>query len=98
MGLPRVFQAINWSYLYEGGGSSDYDNFNRVDSVFAYAMQTDYHYYQFHRSAERYFDADEGFPLAEAVYIYSNIRGGLGVFAGYNKRVYFWAATPQGDD
>ena len=92
-----VFQATTWSYPYEGGGSTDYGNFNRIDSVFAYVMQTDYHYYQFHKSVENYYDSDDGFIFSEAVYIYSNIKGGLGVFAGYNQRVYFWTATPEED-
>lgn len=92
-----VFQATTWSYPYEGGGSTDYGNFNRVDSVFAYVMQTDYHYYQFHKSVENYYNSDDGFIFSEAVYIYSNIKGGLGVFAGYNQRVYFWTATPEED-
>ena len=92
-----VFQATTWSYPYEGGGSTDYGNFNRVDSVFAYVMQTDYHYYQFHKSVENYYNSDDGFIFSEAVYIYSNIKGGLGVFGGYNQRVYFWTATPEED-
>ncbi len=92
-----VFQATTWSYPYEGGGSTDYGNFNRIDSVFAYVMQTDYHYYQFHKSVENYYNSDDGFIFSEAVYIYSNIKGGLGVFGGYNQRVYFWTATPEED-
>ena len=92
-----VFSGSTWSYLNLGGSSYDFDNSNRIDSVFAYVMQTDYHYYQFHRSVENYNNSDDGFIFSEAVYIYSNIRGGLGVFGGYNQKNYFWIATPEED-
>ncbi|MBW6480388.1 MAG: DUF4249 domain-containing protein [Bacteroidales bacterium] len=93
----RVFKGSTWGYLNLGGGSIDYGNFNRIDSVFAYVMQTDYHYYQFHKSVENYYNSDDGFIFSEAVYIYSNIKGGLGVFGGYNQKNYFWTATPEED-
>jgi hypothetical protein len=71
--------------------SSDYPPDNpgytneSVDSIFVYVMQTDENYYLFHRSYENYFDYGD-FLLEEGILIYSNIEGGLGVFAGYNRK------------
>jgi hypothetical protein len=60
-----------------------------VDSIFIYLLQTDYHYYRFHKSVNEYGYYDEDFPFAESVHIYSNIKGGLGTFAGYNRRNFY---------
>jgi hypothetical protein len=60
-----------------------------VDSMFIYLLQTDIHYYRYHKSASSYFYYNDDFPFSEAVHIYTNIQGGLGVFAGYNRRNYY---------
>ena len=60
-----------------------------VDSIFIYLLQTDYHYYRFHKSVSDYGYYDEDFPFAESVLIYSNINGGLGIFSGYNRRDFY---------
>lgn len=51
------------------------------DSAFLkiYVMNTDKSYYLYHKSIENYEDGEN--PFAEPVPIYSNIEGGLGVFA-----------------
>jgi len=90
----RIFRATNWGFINLSGGTGNFHN-NRIDSIYAFVLQTDYNYFQFHQSVENYFYFDDDFPFSEAVHIYSNIQGGLGVFGGYNQKIYFWAATPQ---
>ncbi|KAA5538670.1 DUF4249 domain-containing protein [Adhaeribacter rhizoryzae] len=45
---------------------------------------TDQHYYRYHRSVYQQADTD-GNPFAEPTLIYTNLQGGLGVFAAYNE-------------
>lgn len=59
--------------------------FETIDSVFVYIMQTDENYYLFHESLQNYNNFGNS-PFTESVLIYSNIEGGLGVFAGYNRK------------
>ncbi len=47
-------------------------------------MNVDVPYYEFHRSLENY-NGDN--PFTEPSLIYTNVRGGLGVFASYNRSV-----------
>jgi hypothetical protein len=47
-------------------------------------LHTDEPYYQYHRSI-RTASRSEGNPFAEPVLVYSNVTGGLGVFAAYNR-------------
>ena len=93
-----VFRASTSFRLNLQNGTSNTPEPTRIDSLFVFAMQTDFHYYQFHRSVENYFYFDDDFPFAESVHIYSNIQGGLGVFGGYNKKLLLVAATPQGNE
>jgi hypothetical protein len=60
----------------------------KTDTLFVEVLQTNRDYYLFHKSAENYFYYNLDFPFAEAVYIYSNFSGAMGVFAGYNKKTY----------
>jgi hypothetical protein len=48
-------------------------------------LHTDENYYRYHDAIPRQGDSD-GNPFAEPVPIPSNINGGLGCFAGYNRR------------
>ena len=52
------------------------------DSIFLLLLTTDEHYYRYHKDLESYVPEN---PFAEPVHIYSNIEGGLGVFAGFNR-------------
>jgi hypothetical protein len=45
---------------------------------------TDRAYFRYHQSLEQHQDAD-GNPFAEPVLVYSNVTGGLGIFAAYNQ-------------
>jgi hypothetical protein len=87
-GKTYRFMSTYWSYFggYPGFGdpSGEYPS-DIIDSAFIYVLQTDYNYYQFHKSYDTYNNAD-GNPFAEIVQIYTNIEGGLGVFGGYNKK------------
>ncbi|MFW5793457.1 MAG: DUF4249 domain-containing protein [Bacteroidota bacterium] len=44
-------------------------------------LTTDEHYYKYHKDLEYYYPDD---LFSESVHVYSNIKGGLGIFAGYN--------------
>ena len=52
--------------------------------VFLLLNHTDFAYYEFHRSLER-FSGDN--PFVEPSLIYTNVKGGFGVFAGFNQSV-----------
>lgn len=45
-------------------------------------LSTDEHYYRFHKSLEGIYDLTDN-PFAESAHLYSNIEGGLGVFASF---------------
>lgn len=59
------------------------DYYYSADSVFLklYLLSTDKSYYLYHKSLNNY--QDGGNPFSEATPVYSNITGGLGVFASY---------------
>lgn len=57
------------------------------DTVQISVMQTDEAFYLFHSSLDNY-GGDN--PFTEATPIYSNIKNGLGVFAGYTSQKYFF--------
>lgn len=70
----------------------------QIDSLYVFALQGDKHYYHFHKTAKEYEYTGDDFPFSEPVIIYSNIDGGLGVFAGYNMQMYFIAEHKFGFD
>ncbi len=45
-------------------------------------LSSDEHYYRFHKSLEGIYDITDN-PFAESAHLYSNIEGGLGVFASF---------------
>ncbi len=63
-------------YNYEGGNNT----------LFISMQNTDEHYYNFHR-AFRQANYSDGNPFAEPFPLYSNINGGLGIFAAFNGRI-----------
>lgn len=52
--------------------------------IFLQIMNVDVPYYEFHRSLENY-NGDN--PFTEPSLIYTNVKGGFGVFAGYNQSI-----------
>jgi len=50
--------------------------------VHLYALSVDEHYYHFHWSLDNIEDFEDN-PFAESTHLYSNVEGGLGVFASY---------------
>ena len=52
--------------------------------VFIQLLHTDIHYYQYHRSVQQ---SRGDNPFTEPSLVYTNVTGGLGVFAGYNRSV-----------
>ncbi|TVR37915.1 MAG: DUF4249 domain-containing protein [Bacteroidia bacterium] len=71
------------AYIYnDPNGPDDEPDENNPISILL--LTTDEHYYRYHRSLENYYPDDF---FSEPVHIYSNVDGGLGVFAGYNRSV-----------
>ncbi|MGV3502945.1 MAG: DUF4249 domain-containing protein [Adhaeribacter sp.] len=56
----------------------------RPADLHLYLAVTDRAYYLYHQSLDQHEDTN-GNPFAEPVLIYSNVTGGLGVFAAYNQ-------------
>jgi hypothetical protein len=52
--------------------------------VYLVLLNTDFNYYQFHLSVRQ---ARRDNPFAEPSLVYSNIKGGLGIFAGLNQSI-----------
>jgi hypothetical protein len=67
---------------FTGGyfGNINYDSLE----LRCYLLNTDEHYYRYHQSIR---NSNVDNPFAEPGPIYSNVRGGLGVFAAYNQSV-----------
>ena len=60
-----------------------YRSLSYYDSAFitVFVMNTDESYYLYHKSLEEYSGSDN--PFSEAKPVYSNIKGGLGIFTSY---------------
>ena len=57
------------------------------DNFYVTLMATDENYYTFHKESELAGSGKNG-PFQEPVILVSNIEGGLGLFAAYNRRIY----------
>jgi len=77
-----------YNNYYWGNGVEVPEPISRIDTIFVDMMQTDFGFYRFHKSVNNYYNAEDSFPFAESVHIYSNIKGGLGVFGGFNKKTF----------
>ena len=66
------------------GTCEDYRDYYEADtpSVSFYLLNTDIHYYEYHRRRLEYFGDD---PFSEPFPQYTNVNGGLGVFCSYRK-------------
>lgn len=62
-----------------------YQNNGEDFRLYVSLLLTDANYFNYHRSANESSDGDN--PFAEPTPVYSNIRGGLGVFAGVNGKI-----------
>jgi hypothetical protein len=60
----------------------DYSGSDGENSLLIYIYSVDQHYYNFHKSIENVTDYEDN-PFAESSHLYSNIEGGLGIFASY---------------
>jgi hypothetical protein len=85
-GQTHLFRANYSSYIHP---SFPEQSITLVDSAFVYLLQTDLNYYHFHKSIKDSQDRGEDSPFTESVLIFSNIKGGLGVFAGYNRKDFY---------
>jgi hypothetical protein len=78
-GQRIVLRSIEFNPINVSLNSMD----NEIDSSFlrVYLLSTDKPYYDFHLSFHNYTTGDD--PFAEPTFIYSNIKGGVGIFASY---------------
>ncbi|MDZ4666375.1 MAG: DUF4249 domain-containing protein [bacterium] len=60
----------------------DYSLSGGAPSFNAYLLNTDIHYYEYHKRRLNYYGDD---PFSEPVQQYSNVKGGLGVVCSYRK-------------
>lgn len=92
---PKFFSPIGFQQGEEFVSDASYDGssflyktewmFNGPSSpIRLYISQTDDHYFKFHQSIINYQDEN---PFAEPTPVYSNIEGGLGVFAAFRSIV-----------
>jgi hypothetical protein len=61
--------------------ASSYETISSDDKV-VYVIHASEDYYKFHKTFNR---QDNGNPFAEPTLVYSNVTGGLGIFAGYRQ-------------
>lgn len=64
----------------------NYERMEKPFHIFAVLVVADKNYYTYHQSLYKQSESD-GNPFAEPTIMYTNIEGGLGVFAGYNQVV-----------
>ncbi|MSQ78244.1 MAG: DUF4249 domain-containing protein [Flavobacteriaceae bacterium] len=85
-------QKKNMTFTFQdpnrwGGPGGPSPTVSRYDTLELLTIQCDEAYFKYHRSVES-FSQNEGNPFAEPTFIYSNITGGIGIFAAYiQKRV-----------
>ena len=60
----------------------DYGFAGNTPTFNAYLVNTDIHYYEYHRRRLNYFGDD---PFSEPLQQYSNVKGGLGVVCSFRK-------------
>lgn len=89
--VPTVVSAPNGTtYVSSMGVSQETANQFRLGKILQYGqltiflLHTDENYYRYHDAINRQNDVGDN-PFAEPVLIPSNINGGLGCFAGYNR-------------
>lgn len=69
-------------FLTENGAETG--SVPEVKNITLNLLHTDEHYYRYHQSARDHDIAGDN-PFAEPVLLYSNVRGGLGVFGSFNS-------------
>jgi hypothetical protein len=77
-GKKFILRTIEFQPVY-----LDQPGWSEPDSAFlrVYLLNTDKPYYDFHKSLENYSLGDT--PFTEPSFLYSNVKGGLGIFASY---------------
>jgi Domain of unknown function (DUF4249) len=68
-------------YIEKEIQASSYDNVS-VDPKVVYIVHASEDYFKFHKTFNR---QDNGNPFAEPTLVFSNVSGGLGIFAGYRQ-------------
>lgn len=80
---PSNSQYLN--YRLNKSYYPDSDEEESKDSIYIYLAKTDEAYYKFNTTFRNFEDID-GNPFAEPIIVYSNIKGGLGVFCAYRLK------------
>jgi hypothetical protein len=77
-GKKFILRSIEFQPVYLDSQSQSV-----IDSAFLriYLLSTDKPYYDFHKSLENFSLGD--YPFSEPSFLYSNVKGGLGIFASY---------------
>jgi hypothetical protein len=79
----QTFLIRSESYIYrDDSWAGDPQPEPQHKGIILLLLTTDEHYYRFHKDLESY--SPDNF-FTEATLVYSNIKGGLGVFAGLNR-------------
>jgi hypothetical protein len=82
-------KAADGGMLYSPRGTSWFgglSQYNPKQYLYAQLLHVDRHYYLYHRSFRNAGRSQDN-PFAEPVLVYSNVTGGLGVFAAYNRTI-----------
>lgn len=79
----RDFRLRAESQYYDYGYGEYDDEHVHPRTITLLLMTVDEHYFRYHRALESHDPEDYFF---EASHVYSNVEGGLGVFAGYNRQ------------
>jgi hypothetical protein len=83
-GVNFTSGRFSWSGGYFNNNLNyDYTSYESI-IAYGYLFNTDEPYYRYHQSLR---NSNNDNPFAEPAPVYSNITGGLGVFAAYNQSV-----------
>ncbi|MDQ3395328.1 MAG: DUF4249 domain-containing protein, partial [Bacteroidota bacterium] len=67
-----------------------YDDLKEEEEISGqlFLLSSDKHYYEYHRTVKESYNNEN--PFAEPILMYTNIKGGLGVFSAFNRSsIYF---------
>lgn len=84
MQSPTGRVRIERPVFYTNNGVPVQEEPPHVTGITLNLHRTDRHYFQYHRTIDQHEMAADN-PFAEPVLVYSNVIGGLGVFASYNS-------------
>lgn len=75
---------FNATFTYDSTSAASSVNYLQNTILWAFLLNTDEMYYQYHKSLREFRNTNDN-PFAEPVLVPTNIQGGLGCFAAYNR-------------